>query len=447
MTTTFVRETTDDRLSEALSASARQRFWARPSTTKSAGARTTPFQYPAMMVSEMQGTLLEAVCAERAAAPLTYDPFLGSGATMVEAMRLGLPFAGSDINPLAILIAKVRSGEAGRPGLERRIDEICNRALALRAEAEPPDEHWCSQWFRRDVARDLAAIGLAIRSESRVAVRRLLWISLAEVVRGAGNFRISTPKLQMRPAGELGREIDAIERFRQGAAGAALQACRFASSLARRGLLGRGQYLPGLNLALGDSRLSDPLKGRRAEVVLSSPPYGDNRTTMPYGQASYLPLKWIDTEDIGEQIDPRLLAAIGTLDTRSLGGSRRFDSSRVAEAAAHSPALASVLAAELTDDGRKRVSSFFADMDSAIAATLERCADDAHIVLTLGDRTVSGVHVPTTKIIEELFTARSTYVVTRIQRPLPRQKRLALKNQYSTTIRVETVLVMKRSAQ
>src|SRR5437868_3043268 len=64
------------------------------------------FQYPAMMVPKMQGQLIEAV---REVAPdirHIFDPFVGSGTTMTEAMLQGCDFTGQDINPLAILICR-----------------------------------------------------------------------------------------------------------------------------------------------------------------------------------------------------------------------------------------------------------------------------------------------------------------------------------------------------
>lgn len=39
--------------------------------------------------------------------PLVYDPFCGGGSTLVEALRLGLPAAGSDLNPVPVLITTV----------------------------------------------------------------------------------------------------------------------------------------------------------------------------------------------------------------------------------------------------------------------------------------------------------------------------------------------------
>ncbi|MGQ0615463.1 MAG: DUF1156 domain-containing protein [Acidimicrobiia bacterium] len=39
--------------------------------------------------------------------PTVYDPFCGGGSTLVEAQRLGLPAAGSDLNPVPVLITRV----------------------------------------------------------------------------------------------------------------------------------------------------------------------------------------------------------------------------------------------------------------------------------------------------------------------------------------------------
>lgn len=445
MSTQLAPTSVDRRLGAAIARRAKHEFWGSQCSTKSIDARRAPFQYPAMMVSEMQGVLLRAVAEVRPEPPLVYDPFVGSGATMLEAMRQGFPFAGSDINPLAILISRVRSGEAEALDIDGAIDAACERARELEGEIAAPAEPWCETWFRPDVAAGLAALHFAIAGESEARLRRLLWISLAEVVRRAGNFRISTPKLQMRPPAELSRPIDVFQRFRAGAQATAAHTREFLAELADGRVRGGG-YRPGLRLVLGDACRADALGGELAEVVLSSPPYGDNHTTMPYGQASYLPLKWIDPHDLGDEFKPQLLQAGRALDTSSLGGSRRVDTGRVAHVISRSSSLAALLDRELTGDGRKRVSSFFIDMDEALAAILDRCTPDAHIVLTLGDRTVSGLSVPTTKIVEELLTSRGTSLVTRVKRPLPRQKRLALRNSYTaTTIRVETVLIMRRS--
>lgn len=53
--------------------------------------------------------------------PTVYDPFCGGGSTLVEAQRLGLPAAGSDLNPVPVLITRVLTElvpkVSGRPAL------------------------------------------------------------------------------------------------------------------------------------------------------------------------------------------------------------------------------------------------------------------------------------------------------------------------------------------
>ena len=63
-------------------------------------------QYPAMLHFKLVESLIEEFsCREN----IIYDPFCGSGVTLNVAIRMGRFAIGTDINPLAILIAKVRS--------------------------------------------------------------------------------------------------------------------------------------------------------------------------------------------------------------------------------------------------------------------------------------------------------------------------------------------------
>jgi putative DNA methylase len=48
----------------------------------------------------------DMIKADNPELPVVFDPFAGSGSTLVEAQRLGLPVVGSDYNPIAALIAR-----------------------------------------------------------------------------------------------------------------------------------------------------------------------------------------------------------------------------------------------------------------------------------------------------------------------------------------------------
>lgn len=69
-------------------------------------------------LAEARQMLMEATGGEL---PTVFDPFCGGGSTLVEAQRLGLPAAGSDLNPVPVLITRVLTQlvpqVAGRPPL------------------------------------------------------------------------------------------------------------------------------------------------------------------------------------------------------------------------------------------------------------------------------------------------------------------------------------------
>lgn len=66
------------------------------------------FQYPAMMVPQMAQTILEQICEVHPEVERVEDPFVGSGTILTETMLRGRHFSGTDVNPLAVLLCKVK---------------------------------------------------------------------------------------------------------------------------------------------------------------------------------------------------------------------------------------------------------------------------------------------------------------------------------------------------
>lgn len=105
--------------------------------------------YPARFISEIPAQALDLLQVE---GPVL-DPFCGSGTTLAEARRRGLPSAGVDLNPIACLISRVR-GERWRQGdSERGLEhagELRRRSLEGAptrelAEGIPRIDHWFEQ--------------------------------------------------------------------------------------------------------------------------------------------------------------------------------------------------------------------------------------------------------------------------------------------------------------
>jgi putative DNA methylase len=83
----------------------------------------------AATLAEAHKVLMEATDGQP---PTVFDPFCGGGSTLVEAQRLGLPAAGSDLNPVPVLITRVLTEllpqVAGRPPLVAEPDTLAGVA-------------------------------------------------------------------------------------------------------------------------------------------------------------------------------------------------------------------------------------------------------------------------------------------------------------------------------
>jgi len=130
------------------------------------------FQYPAMMVADMQRDLTEALLAHRpkAKGPV-FDPFVGSGTILGAAMELGRDFVGWDINPLAILICKVKAGPLHVDAFERATGAVLAHKSVRQIEER--FENW-QHWFTEEVAADLTSLRAEVAVQPNLASRRFL---------------------------------------------------------------------------------------------------------------------------------------------------------------------------------------------------------------------------------------------------------------------------------
>jgi hypothetical protein len=406
------------------------------------------FQYPAMMVPQMQRELLERL-RDEADGTSVYDPFVGSGTTMAEAMLLGLNFVGTDINPLAVLLCRAKAGPFFIDALRHAADRVVDRAARDRRRTiELVWQAW-PKWFRRDVAVDLSRLRRAIRGERQLVTRRFLWVCLAETVRLTSNSRTSTVKLHVRPADEIReRAIDARETFARILRGNLKRFTDHRDALRDANLLHRGHYSRSVEVYLHDVRTGPPpgATSKSRDLLLTSPPYGDNVTTVPYGQHAYLPLQWIDLHDIDDQADERFLATTYAIDSMSLGAPTRGALEAVAPLRATSPSLDELLG-ELADEPRDRglrVAAFWRDVDGCLDDALGVLMPGALMAWTVGNRRVGGRQVPMDRILGELLAARGCEAITTLRRTIPDcRKRMASRNSVAATMNAERVLVVR----
>ena len=141
--------------------------------------------------------------------------------------------------------------------------------------------------------------------------------------------------------------------------------------LSESGLLVHGHYQQNVAVALADVRY---VKGQvKSDIIITSPPYGDNATTVPYGQYSYLPLQWVDLDDIDGAIDVDYLVSTHEIDTRSLGGSKRVRKPEADHLRDCSPAFTRYISSLKAQprDRAVRVTAFFRDLDDCLGPILK----------------------------------------------------------------------------
>ena len=178
---------------------------------------------------------------------------------------------------------------------------------------------------------------------------------------------------------------------------------------------------------------------------MTSPPYGDNETTIPYGQFSYLALRWISERDL--EGEPRLRNSAYAIDTASLGGSSRGYIDRALAMAAVSSSFKSFfdrLARQRRPDLEAKAACFTADLFEAIGAALDRLEKDGIAIWILGERRIGGLPVPLVQICTELNEFFGMERVTSVSRQIC-SKRMPHRNSQGATMVRETMLVMCKS--
>ena len=403
--------------------------------------------YPAMMVPKMQRALIGAIDQIY---PITglLDPYMGSGTALTEAMIRGIDFTGCDINPLAVLICKAKSGPFLPKELAASINLLNGDIARDSSTVIEADFAYLDKWFGRDMQLQLSRIRRSIRRRKYKWMRRFYWVALAETVRLVSNSRTSTYKLHTRTQEEItARSLDAVATFHAIVRANYVQYCSLTEILQRSGYLLNGDYVGAVNIYCRDSRRLNQTgtNAPTSNLLLTSPSYGDNETTVPYGQYSYLPLQWIDLADIGHDVDESFLATTHEIDHRSLGGSKRITSTTVTDLCDKSTSLRRFLhkIRQQPRDRTNRVVAFCRDLDASIDPIMSMLSSNGIMAWTVGNRKVGGHRLPIDCILVELLKDRKAKEVKRLSRTIP-SKRMPVKNKISETMSTETVLVLRK---
>lgn len=400
------------------------------------------FMYPAMMVPATQYVVIQAVADTLPQGAWAMDPFMGSGTSLMSCMEFGFNVYGQDINPFAVMLTQAK--------VERydlvQLKDVCRKVISQisKDSCDTVDVTFTNidKWFNKDVQIALSKIRRAIQSVEQQPIRRFLWVVMSEVIRTGSNDRTSTFKLHRRSEEDIKkRNVNVTKEF---------------STLVLRGIEDIEVYWnkvvsenQGRNVDLevekdiqwGNTK-DDVLSQVKFDLLVSSPPYGDNHTTVTYGQTSYLPLQWIDPRDLSCSFD--YVKTTQEIDRQSLGGiiNRKELLATIESVYGHTPTLKSFFESLPAEEKGKyyKTLSFISDFDSSLDKIVTSMKDDAFYIWTIGNRFVGGREIPNDQILVELMESRGIMLFERAERQILNKKQ-ARKNSCSQTMEKEHILI------
>lgn len=402
-------------------------YWDFKGTTKS-GIHNIG-KYPATMVPDMQYQLLSVVSKHLNNKNITLlDPFCGSGTTLVIAQELGINSVGIDINPYATLLSFVKTNKYDKADVYNAISTIKSN-LEQGLNFPIFDFYNIKKWFRDDIIKSLSQIRHCILLEKSQDIRKFFWICLSEVIFKFSNDRTSTFKLHALPKQKINLIKDKCIEY-------------FIKIIKDNSEHLNYSNTTSSNIIYGDSSsiINNKLK-REFDIICTSPPYGDNPTTITYGQASILFLKWIDSKDLS--CSQELLEKYTTIDKISVGGKKRkiINTKDI-------KSLQDFLG-KISLKKQAKVINFFEDYYVSLKCMNKCLAKSGYVIMTVGNRSVDAVRQPLDNITIEILESFGLKLVSKFNRNIlyknsPLKLSLLKDKKTIKTIQKETIIIFTK---
>ena len=387
--------------------------------------------YPARMIPQVARKLIRLYGQS---AKTLYDPYCGTGSSLVEGLLEGLDVFGTDINPLARLIAESKTDYS--INLDDLSNEIAKFEVAIYKKdlkMNIPEIRNVETWFKNEVLEPLGKIRYYIDEIRDPHIRRFFQVAFSETARESSNtrkgefklFRYAPDKLKTLSPDPYGIMLSKLERNFRGYA-------QFNEMMKK---LEKHPKATILSLNSVSDIPCKELPEDSIDIVVTSPPYGDSHTTVAYGQYSRLSSEWLSLIN-GENIDNKLM---GGKRIRELPD---FPSGEL-NSAIH-------IISDKNPPRALEVASFYLDLYSSIKNVSGLIRKGGYACYVVGNRTVNSVLLPTSVAIKDFFEDTGfEYVATHI-REIP-NKRMPKRNsptnvagETSSTMLNEHIVVMRK---
>lgn len=437
--------------------------------------------YPAVMVSPISRNIIKIISKYKKIEAL-FDPFSGSGTVLVEGQLANIPVVqGTDINPLALLLTRVKTTPIKPEDLAHQITELKKELLNLKIkfseslskvdeyildemklditdrngwgtdapiylsefckknalELEIPSFKNIGYWFKPRVILELAMVKNAILKIKDESIRDFIFIAFSESIRLVSNrrngefkmFRIKKEKIQeFNP--------DVFQQFLKILENNEKKMNDFYKKLEEDNNNSKVDIFKNSACSL------EAIKDNTFDLVITSPPYGDSKTTVAYGEYSRLSLQWINLDNLS---DKEILSVDKTL----MGGIKY---TKGFEIDLDSPTLIEELnkIKELDLKRAGDVYSFYKDLDAAINSISKKTKKDGYQFWVVGNRRVKDTLLQTDVIISELAIKYGLETIHTINRNIPNKVMPSLNSPSNIsgkkieTMTMEHIVILKK---
>ncbi|MDO4318032.1 MAG: hypothetical protein Q4C48_07445 [Lachnospiraceae bacterium] len=406
--------------------------------------------YPAMMVYPISRNIIRLV-KELQPVHALFDPFTGSGTVLVEGMLSGIEtVAGNDINPLALLLTKVKTTPIQHDLLSKAADALLSQISSRRNELSwaldsidsyiidtlgldvagkkgwgdeapkylkqfcvekkldisIPDFKNIGYWFRPRVILELSIIESEIKDIKDKDIRDFIYIALSESIRFVSNRRNGEFKMFRMPVAKVQTfNPNVFNEFKNILIRNVKKMQDFSEALEK------ANASPKVSVFRNDACTLNDAPDDTYDLVITSPPYGDSKTTVAYGEYSRLSLQWINLFDLTEK-------EIMGVD-RSLMGGKKYRNGF--EFTLKSPTLRESLGRIKDTDVERAgdVYSFYADLDASLKSIATKTCSGGYQFWVVGNRTVKNELLKTDVIITELAPKYGLTPVFTVNRNIP----------------------------
>jgi len=386
--------------------------------------------YPARMIPQIARRLIEKYSKPK---DLILDPFCGSGTVLVEARLLGRNSIGVDINPLALILARAKTTSINPKTLQdfwsKFRDKISKDILRLRfgeINVKPPNIRNLDYWFKPQVAKELTIIRQYLDEIEDKDLYHFFATCFSITVRETSNLRPNEFKIIRLPPEKLKKHNpNVLQIFVKYVEENISRMAKF-YNLAQKDVI--------CEVLFGDTRKL-PLRNESVDLVVTSPPYGDSRTTVAYGQFSRYSSLWLGlNEDIVMKVDEI-----------SLGGSPKKVENLPSQTLHKTIEEINKKSLERSKDALW----YFVDLYECLKQIYRVVKKGkSYCCFVVGNRTVKRVQVPTDKIIVELAESLGFKHENTIYRRIP-TKRMPWENapeniqgEKSKTITRESIVIL-----